>query len=288
MDKEAAAQFEDRDSRYTWFLQLVLLGVQTHNVVLQGTTILDLIHLTKRMIRKSSNFSRPLLSVRTASCTSMIRSLQCSTTTSSRSTAILPNPTSGSNYAFTYQPYPSMEATTAWASAPQSRLQPIDIWLTHGAPRGRLDKIPIPGLMGCEAQRRIVAAARPLLCVFGHYYVSYGVEKVVWPDGVTEENGEGIANSFILTGKEEGSYDFTDLRPGEESVFVNAAWMTGEKRLTEKRNKPIVIDLMASLQRYLIVQVQCESWRTACRELSLAKILQSDTSYTLANSKSRQ
>jgi hypothetical protein len=40
-----------------------------------------------------------------------------------------------------------------------------------------------------------------------------------------------------------GVYDFTDLKPGEQSVFINAAWMTGEKRLTDKRNRPVVIHL---------------------------------------------
>jgi hypothetical protein len=54
----------------------------------------------------------------------------------------------------------------------------------------------------------------------------------------------GIAKATIVTGDDiDGVYDFTDLKPGEESIFVNAAWMTGEKRLTEKRNKPVVIEL---------------------------------------------
>jgi len=38
-------------------------------------------------------------------------------------------------------------------------------------------------------------------------------------------------------------YDFTNLIPGKETVFINAAWMTMEKGKVEKRNKPIVIDL---------------------------------------------
>lgn len=134
--------------------------------------------------------------------------------------------------------------TPARASAPKTSHQPIDIWLTHGAPRGRLDTIPIPSLMGCEAQRQKVVTARPLLCVFGHYHVSYGVEKIVWRNGAVGTDDEGIAKGTIVMGdKTDGVYDFTDLKPGEESVFVNAAWMTGEKRLTEKRNEPVVIDL---------------------------------------------
>jgi hypothetical protein len=168
--------------------------------------------------------------------------------------SVYANPTQpdflNSNYAFTYLPHPSPQATAAWASAPQTRHQPIDIWLTHGAPRGRLDQIPIPGLMGCEAQRQRVAAVRPLMCVFGHYHVSYGVERVVWRNDVDVRGGDddGIVKAAIVTDDAvDGVYDFTDLKPGEESIFVNAAWMTGEKRLTEKRNKPVVIDLKIPL-----------------------------------------
>lgn len=161
--------------------------------------------------------------------------------------SVYANPTQpdflNSNYAFTYLPYPNPEATNAWASAPQTRHQPVDIWLTHGAPRGRLDMIPIPGLMGCEAQRQKVAAARPLICVFGHYHVSYGVEKVTWRSDAVGDN-DGIMKATMVTDDAvDGVYDFTDLKPGQESIFVNAAWMTGQKRLTEKRNKPVVLDL---------------------------------------------
>jgi len=97
--------------------------------------------------------------------------------------------------------------------------------------------------MGCEAQRRKVAVARPLVCVFGHYHSSYGVEKVSWSDDVDPQN-DNVKQSVILT--EEASdrpYDFTTLIPGKETVFINAAWMTMMKGKVEKRNKPVVIDL---------------------------------------------
>jgi 3',5'-cyclic AMP phosphodiesterase CpdA len=149
-----------------------------------------------------------------------------------------------SKYAFTYLPYLNPESKAAWAQSPTARHTPIDLWLTHGAPRGRLDKIPIPGLMGCEAQRQKVAAVRPLICVFGHYHVSYGVERVVWRNDVEGTDDDRTGQCKIVTGEDvDGVYDFTNLKGGEESIFINAAWMTGEKRLTEKRNKPIVMDL---------------------------------------------
>ncbi|PPQ69958.1 hypothetical protein CVT26_013294 [Gymnopilus dilepis] len=165
-----------------------------------------------------------------------------------------------SSYAFTYAPFPSPEATAAWASAPDKRSSssstassgqseaPLELWLSHGAPKGRLDWIHIEGLMGCEAQRRKVQAARPQVCVFGHFHCSYGVEKVVWRDSGDEVDSEGDSDGFkecvVLTEENrDAPYDFTSLERGKETVFINAAWMTMEKGKVEKRNKPIVIDL---------------------------------------------
>lgn len=148
-----------------------------------------------------------------------------------------------SNYAFTYHPYPSPEATAAWASAPDTSRGPIEIWLSHGAPKGRLDQIHIAGLMGCEAQRKKVAKARPLVCVFGHFHCAYGVEKVVWKASSDEESDDVLESVTLADESPDCVYDFTTLIPGKETVFINAAWMTMEKGKVEKRNKPIVIDL---------------------------------------------
>jgi hypothetical protein len=144
------------------------------------------------------------------------------------------------NYAFTYLPHPSPEASAAWTSAPETSRGPLELWLSHGAPKGRLDQIHIPGLMGCEAQRKKVAVARPLVCVFGHYHCSYGVEKVTW----SKDANDDVKESVVLTDEAaDRPYDFTSLIPGKETVFINAAWMTMEKGKVEKRNKPVVIDL---------------------------------------------
>ena len=97
-----------------------------------------------------------------------------------------------SNYAFTYLPHPSPEASEAWASAPEKSRGPLELWLSHGAPKGRLDQIHLPKLMGCEVQRMKVTTARPLVCVFGHYHCSYGVEKVVWQDRGNPSQGDQV------------------------------------------------------------------------------------------------
>lgn len=146
-------------------------------------------------------------------------------------------------YAFTYRPYPSSEASDAWVSAPETSRGPLELWLSHGAPMRRLDQIDIPGLTGCEIQRRKVVVARPLVCVFGHYHCSYGVEKVTWSD--SDDVADNVMQSVRLTDETESDhpYDLTTLKPGKETVFINAAWMTMEKGKVERRNKPVVIDL---------------------------------------------
>lgn len=60
----------------------------------------------------------------------------------------------------------------------------------------------------------------------------------------SDEVSDDILESVTLTDESsDGVYDFTNLTPGKETVFINAAWMTMEKGKVEKRNKPIVIDL---------------------------------------------
>jgi hypothetical protein len=70
------------------------------------------------------------------------------------------------------------------------------------------------------------------------------VEKV--NAGVNLDAGDdGVQEGWILTDERTSSpYDCTDLMPGTETVFINAAWMTTEKGKVEKRNKPVDIDLM--------------------------------------------
>jgi hypothetical protein len=64
--------------------------------------------------------------------------------------------------------------------------------------------------------------------------LGYGVEKIVLRDdaGVDEDAGDdGVQESRILTDELTGGpYDFTDLKPGKETVFIYVAWMTGKSR----------------------------------------------------------
>lgn len=124
----------------------------------------------------------------------------------------------------------------------------------HGPPKNRLDWIPIEGLQGCVAQEGAIARARPLLCIYGHYHISNGVERVTWMEKVDE-----VADVRLLTyGKSTKlDFDFSEpggavvegeerLEAGKETVFVNAAWMRHEKRAVTERNTPFVMTLPVS------------------------------------------
>jgi hypothetical protein len=148
-----------------------------------------------------------------------------------------------SSYAFTYLPSPSEGAEDAWATAP-SRSDGIDIWAMHSPPKGRLDFIPLPPLTGCAVQAQKIAEARPLLCVFGHYHYSWGVERVRWR-GDCDEVDEAEKLQF----EERQEFDFSEggvdraIERGKETIFVNAGWMIMEKRKVERRNSLFVTTL---------------------------------------------
>jgi hypothetical protein len=149
-----------------------------------------------------------------------------------------------SSYAFTYKPYPQLSAVEAWATAP-SVSGACDIWAMHSPPRHRLDAINVPGLTGCVEQARVIAKARPLICVFGHYHYSWGLEKVQW-----KARSDDVAKAQILSEVgQDSSFDFTEsgpyggVRPREETIFVNAAWMTMKKAAVPQRNMPFVVIL---------------------------------------------
>jgi hypothetical protein len=153
----------------------------------------------------------------------------------------------GEEHAFIYKPHPSPEAVEVWKSAPPpgTGSAPVEVWLTHGPPKGHLDRLEPKWahLRGCEEQGKKVNAAKPMICVFGHYHFSYGVEKVTWKEDVAGDGDEIVESTVLTDTTPHKVYDFSGLQKGRETVFINAAWMTDEKRRTEKRNPPIVIDI---------------------------------------------
>jgi hypothetical protein len=157
---------------------------------------------------------------------------------------------------FTYPSHSTPEAEEAWLTAP-TEADSVPIWVMHSPPLDRLDKPHVAGLSGCAVEAQRIEMAKPKLCVFGHFHYSWGVERVKW-----NKEGRGIANAQILTLSEErkkeekleGPMTRTDfnfssdvaeetVKAGEETLFVNAAWMTSKKTEVEDRNMPIVVTL---------------------------------------------
>jgi hypothetical protein len=162
----------------------------------------------------------------------------------------------GNLYPFCYTPHPDPMSVAAWASAPTAT-DGVQIWAMHGPPRHRLDLTTIPELTGCVSQAQKIASAKPLLCVFGHFHYSWGVEYVRW-----QEQGDEVAHAEFMTLSNErkederrngpetrfafdfsGNGDRRKLEAGRETVFVNAAWMTAKRRAVVERNHPITITM---------------------------------------------
>jgi Icc-related predicted phosphoesterase len=57
-----------------------------------------------------------------------------------------------------------------WEKVPSG----IDILVTHGPPKGILDRVDRGGEVGCEELRRALPRIRPRLHVFGHIHEAYG------------------------------------------------------------------------------------------------------------------
>jgi len=166
----------------------------------------------------------------------------------------------GKLYAFFYPPAPSQKATEAWLSAPGSE-DKVDIWVMQSPPKGRLDAINVPLLVGYAVQIEKIAKARPLLCVFGHYHFSWRAERVRW----TCEGSEDMEVQVLAKSQEQekgeaeearldSDFEFSglgneaEIEHWKETVFVNAAWMTMRRVAIVARNPPFSMTLRLSVE----------------------------------------
>lgn len=144
----------------------------------------------------------------------------------------------------------------------------IDIIITHGPPHGFRDQLMNGERVGCESLLKAVRRTRPRLHVCGHIHEAWGAERVDWVEGESKflggspfdneimERGymkvDMIGNGEAQVVAEEARSDVAQedceeetgvepLRWGEETLFVNAAIMSGNFRPT---NAPWVVDLM--------------------------------------------
>ncbi|KAL8407701.1 hypothetical protein RB594_006512 [Gaeumannomyces avenae] len=74
--------------------------------------------------------------------------------------------------------------------------QDVDVVMTHGPPRGILDRVPGSGSVGCGQLFEAVERARPRLHCFGHIHVGWGAKFVAWCEEAPPRDGEPPRTHF--------------------------------------------------------------------------------------------
>jgi predicted phosphodiesterase len=156
--------------------------------------------------------------------------------------------------------------TGIWYSTPsglpkteisEERKGEVDILISHGPPRYRLDRTEEGENVGCKNLWRAVRRIKPRVHCFGHVHAGYGAEVVRW----TEEKGDLPKDDDVEDGIEkvrniegeigEGFVRFIIVEQGtgvKETLFVNAALM-GQEMLEEM---PWIVEMelkMADFER---------------------------------------
>jgi hypothetical protein len=126
----------------------------------------------------------------------------------------------------------------------------VDVLMTHGPPRGVLDRTRLGDERGCVFLRRAVGKVRPRVHCFGHMHEGRGVARIAWKrwwvpfaSEKVEVLGERKAEEHDAAAVE--VLDLTDeggrgVRHGRETVFVNAAIRDGGNRIA---NRPWVVKM---------------------------------------------
>ncbi|OJD35868.1 ser thr protein phosphatase family protein [Diplodia corticola] len=132
----------------------------------------------------------------------------------------------------------------------------IDVVMTHGPPKNRLDLTSSRLAVGCPHMLRAIERTRPRLHAWGHIHEAWGVERVEWPADRGSKTDAGIdqlvkkAEKYAFAGADliKDRAAFVDvsggadapLRLAEETVMVNASIM--DLSYTPS-NAPVVVDL---------------------------------------------
>jgi hypothetical protein len=119
----------------------------------------------------------------------------------------------------------------------EERKGEVDILISHGPPRYRLDRTEEGENVGCKNLWRAVRRCKPKVHCFGHVHAGYGAELVRW----TEENGDLPKDDDVDDGIEEVRNINGDIGDGvrrlvvteegsgrKETLFVNAALLGQE------------------------------------------------------------
>ncbi len=117
----------------------------------------------------------------------------------------------------------------------------IDVMMTHGPPKYRLDRTESRESIGCPHLFRAVRRVRPRVHCFGHVHEGYGAEIVRWDgqgDLPSDDDGEddGITEIVSVVGLEERgarAVQYQGLRARDETLFLNAATMSEQGKLAK-------------------------------------------------------
>ena len=149
-----------------------------------------------------------------------------------------------------YNPSPSATSSeqpatcnSLQAENPVPSYPAIDIMLTRGPPEGILDRSYNGGSVGCRYLRRALQRAKPKLHCFEHIHEAWGAEKWDWGREMAKGGKVKIGNKGKLLRNTNAYVDGRTLKPGIETLCVNAAIMDGDHAPT---NVPWIVDLELS------------------------------------------
>lgn len=122
--------------------------------------------------------------------------------------------------------------TTRENKISEADAESIDIMMTHGPPKYRLDRTDGGDNIGCPHLFRATRRVRPILHAFGHVHSGFGAQRIGWRGRQgghlpqDDDDDDGIDSVRVVEG--EGNIkviDLKDSRRKQETLFINAALM---------------------------------------------------------------
>ncbi|KAL8860469.1 MAG: hypothetical protein Q9178_003128 [Gyalolechia marmorata] len=132
---------------------------------------------------------------------------------------------------------PFLTSAAVASTAPNPILENTHIVMTHGPPKGILERCP-QGSVGCPNLLTAIQRVKPLMHCFGHIHESHGFKMVDWNETLEHDNqnSQGSVNPYpeLLLAHHSKSAN------GEKTLSINAAITTDTNKF---ENAPWIIDL---------------------------------------------
>ncbi|KEQ92815.1 hypothetical protein AUEXF2481DRAFT_7184 [Aureobasidium subglaciale EXF-2481] len=107
---------------------------------------------------------------------------------------------------------------------------PVDIFMTHGPPKGILDLCPQDNV-GCEHTLRALQRVKPMLHCFEHIHEGYGAQTITWDDKHPRASQPASVskhdrwNIVCKSNKAQETLLINAAIQGDNGAFCNAAWL---------------------------------------------------------------